>query len=56
MQSLARTVQFRISRQTNIDVRDFCVNNMIHGHPIFKDLWMPFLGEKLELQSEVENE
>ena len=33
-------------------VRDYCWESMIHGHHIYKAIWMPEIGEILQCEQE----
>ena len=36
--------------ETNMEVYE--INSIVHGHHIFKEKWMPFIGENLECKQD----
>jgi len=32
-----------------------CLDSVIHGHHIYKDIWTPFIGEILHVEQEAHN-
>ena len=33
----------------------YCINSVVHGHHIYKDIWTPVIGEELTCRREVGN-
>ena len=33
----------------------YCINSVVHGHHIYKDIWTPEIREELTCQRETEN-
>ena len=37
------------------DHEDFQMNSVVRGHHVYKDIWLPYVGEVLAMQQEINN-